>query len=166
MVTDLEGLKPAADGSFIIPVFAEMQDENGLIKRLNESLVHFTVKGEGILMGKNLPGINPHKIIWGTAPALVRTTLKAGTIEIIAGMEYPGETTPASDTLYIETKVANIPSIFNPGDVINIKNDDPANGSFKPTPSQADKLADGEKKKALKQVEIDQTHFMGGSKKN
>ena len=143
LVTDLEGIKPIADGSFIIPVFAEMQDENGLIKRLNESLVHFTVKGEGILIGKNLPGINPHKIIWGTAPALVRTTLRSGTIEIIAGMEYPGEQTPASDTLYIETRAAAIPSIFNPGDVINIKNDDPiASGFGKPATEQMDKLSD------------------------
>jgi len=161
LVTDLEGIKPLADGSFIIRVFAEMHDENGLIKRLNESLVHFTVKGEGILIGKNLPGINPHKIIWGTAPAMVRTTLKAGTIEVIAGMEYPGEQTPTSDTLYIETQAATIPSLFSPQYVTNIKDE----ASEKPRMEQTDKLSDAEKKKAIQQVEKDQTHFMGDTLK-
>lgn len=161
LVTDLEGRKPLADGNFIIPVFAEMQDENGLIKRLNESLVHFSVKGEGLLIGKDLPGINPHKIIWGTAPALVRTTLKAGTIEVIASMEYPGEQTPASDTLYIETQPATIPSLFSPQYVTNIKDGE----SEKPRMEQTDKLSEAEKKKAIQQVEKDQTHFMGDTPK-
>lgn len=161
LVTDLEGRKPLADGNFIIPVFAEMQDENGLIQRLNESLVHFSVKGEGLLIGKDLPGINPHKIIWGTAPALVRTTLKAGTIEVIASMEYPGEQTPASDTLYIETQPATIPSLFSPQYVTNIKDGE----SEKPRMEQTDKLSEAEKKKAIQQVEKDQTHFMGDTPK-
>ncbi len=139
-----------------------MQDENGIVKRLNESLIHFTVKGEGILIGKNIPGINPHKIIWGTAPALVRTTLNAGTIEIISSMEYPGGQTPSADTLYVETQAPEIPSVFNQRDVAHIKiNENPKNQA-----RQMDKLSESEKKKALLQVEKDQTHFMEDPKKD
>ena len=162
LVTDLEGMRPVADGGFIIPVFAEMQDKDGIVKRLNESLIHFTVKGEGILIGKNLPGINPHKIIWGTAPALVRTTLKAGTIEIIASMEYPGGQTPSADTLYLETKASDIPSVFNPRDVAQIKNEE----TLKSGMEQLEKLSGAEREKALLQVEKDQAHFMEDPKKD
>lgn len=161
LVTDLEGLKPIADGSFIIPVFAQMQDEQGNIKRLNEALIHFTVKGEGILIGENLPGINPHKIIWGTAPALVKTTLKAGRLEIIASMQYPGAQTPSADTLYIETQASKIPSIFNPYYVNNIK--EAISGES--VSRGIDILSDQEKKKILEKVGQDQTDFMKDSKK-
>lgn len=161
LVTDLEGLKPTADGSFIIPVFAQMQDEQGNIKYLNEALVHFSVKGEGILIGKDLPGINPHKIIWGTAPALIRTTLKAGRLEIIASMQYPGAQTPSADTLYIATEARKTPSIFSLDYVNNIKGDN----SKEAVSQGVDILSDQEKKKILERVSQDQTDFMKDSKK-
>lgn len=154
--TSLEGLQPVADGSFIIPVFAEMQDENGRVKRLNESLVHFSVKGEGILIGDNTVGINPHKIIWGTAPALIKTTLQPGKIKIIASMEYAGNQTPTSDTLVLESVKNNLPAIYRAKDVLRIKQDNNKNAQ-----SSTETLSDEQRKKILERVSEDQEHFMG-----
>ena len=154
---DLEGLRPTADGSFIIPVFAEMQDERGIVKRLNEGLVAFSVEGEGVLVGARTVGINPHKIIWGTAPALVRTTLQPGKIRIIARMAYQGTQVPTSDTLEIESQPGLLPSIYDPNAVQRLGQGDVSNSAG--TDKQ---LSEQEKKAILDKVGEDQKHFMGG----
>jgi len=157
---DLSSLKPTADGSFIIPVFAQMQDSRGTVKRLSEPLVHFEVQGEGILIGATTPGINPHRLIWGTAPALVRTTLRPGKIKIIARMEYPGSQVPASDTLELQSVQAQLSSIYKASDVMRLKTQLKSGGQGAAGQSGTS-LSDEQRKAALEKVSQDQKDFMG-----
>lgn len=109
---DLQGMKPVANGSFIIPVFAVMEDEHGVVKHLNNEWIHFSVEGQGTLIGKHVIGVNPRPLIWGEAPALIRTTLTPGKIMIIARLEYPGKQTPVGDTLVLQSTPMDIPSVY------------------------------------------------------
>lgn len=154
--TDLQGLKPIADGSFIIPVFAEIQDDNGRVKRLNNKWIHFEVKGEGVLIGQHTLGINPRPVTWGSAPALVRTTLNAGEIKVIAHVEYPGIHTPQSDTLIINSLSPTIPSVFEKKYTTHLKEK-----SFSTERSpHSSQLTEEQKKDVIKKVGNQQTEFM------
>jgi beta-galactosidase len=55
-------------------------DAGGAIKRLSDEYVRFTVEGE--LIGGLENEINPQKMFWGEAVALVRSSTKSGTIKI------------------------------------------------------------------------------------
>src|SRR5699024_1891441 len=153
---DLQGMTPIANGSFIIPIFAEIQDDNGHVKRLNNKLIHFEVEGEGILIGRDKSGINPHPVTWGSAPASVRTTLKAGAIKVIAHVEYPGTHTPAADTLTITSVVRKIPSVFEKEYTTHLEN----GGKLNRKSLRTSHLTEEQKKKILKKVGHQQTEFM------
>lgn len=105
-------MKPVANGSFTIPVFAVMEDKRGVVKHLNNEWIHFPAAGEGTLIGNTVAGINPRPLIWGEAPALVRTTLTPGKIIIPATLEYPGKQTPLGDSLTLQSEPAAVPSVY------------------------------------------------------
>ncbi len=81
---DDNGIGLKADGSDIVVVIAEIMDNNGRVKRLNNSQVKFTIEGEGNLLGDHTIGANPVIVNWGSAPILVQATDKAGLIKIKA----------------------------------------------------------------------------------
>lgn len=81
---DDEGYRLKADGSDIVTVIAEIVDEDGAVKRLNNSSVRFTVEGEAHLLGDYKIGANPVNANWGSAPILVQATDVPGKITIRA----------------------------------------------------------------------------------
>jgi hypothetical protein len=84
------GMAPVADGSDIFPVYIKVCDKNGTIvsnkKGLEQYSINLEVKGEGWLIGNNVPssGVKLQNTEGGIAYALIRTTDKTGAITIIA----------------------------------------------------------------------------------
>lgn len=102
-----------ADGSDCVVVVAGIADRNGNIKRLNNYQVRFTVTGEGRLLGDESVGANPREVVWGTAPALIQSTLTSGKIKVVAEVAHKGSQMPMSATLEFESLPAVHPSIFS-----------------------------------------------------
>jgi beta-galactosidase len=100
---DRQGIPLVADGSDWVPVVASVVDARGTVKRLNEGAVRFTVTGDGSLVGDAAIGANPRAIGWGTAPALVRSTGKPGTITVRAEPIFAGINGVAPATLSFES---------------------------------------------------------------
>lgn len=103
LTPDFAGSPLVADGSDFVPVIASMVDRSGMVKRLGEDLVQFTVEGEGSVIGDASIGANPRHVEWGTAPALIRATTHAGKIKIIARTVRTGAIAPAPAELIIES---------------------------------------------------------------
>lgn len=100
---ECEGLSLQADGSDVITVVAEVVDKKGNVKRLNNSVVRFGIEGEGRLLGGEVSGVNPQKIEWGSAVALVQSTNKAGKIKVTASLDVPGESRPLEGVVEFES---------------------------------------------------------------
>ena len=103
LYADEMGKNLVADGSDFIVVVAEVTDDNGNVRRLARESVHFTVEGEGTIIGGSDIQANPRLVEWGSAPVLVRSTQRAGTIRIIARALFEGVHAPQADTLVIES---------------------------------------------------------------
>lgn len=84
-----DDIQPVADGSDMIPVYITVCDGNG--SRVYDSTQKITVhvSGEGTLIGDTISriGINPQEAEGGVAFVWVRTTRKAGDIQITATAE-------------------------------------------------------------------------------
>ena len=91
---DDSGLQPVADGSDITTVVAYLVDAGGAIKRLSDECIKFTVNGEGEIIEDENIGINPQKLLWGEAVALVRSGTKPGTIIVKAELIRDGINSP------------------------------------------------------------------------
>jgi beta-galactosidase len=81
---DDSGTQPIADGSDITPVVAYLVDAGGGIKRLSHEYIRFQVSGAGELIEEAGLGINPQKLLWGEAVALVRSGVESGVIRVEA----------------------------------------------------------------------------------
>jgi beta-galactosidase len=78
------GRRLVADGSDFVPVRAYVQDAHGTLAPLGDDEVKFSVTGEGAVIGDASIWANPMKAQSGVATALVRSTLKAGSITVTA----------------------------------------------------------------------------------
>jgi beta-galactosidase len=76
------GRRLVADGSDFVPVRAYVQDAHGTMVPLGDDQVKFSVTGEGAAIGGETIWANPMKAQAGVATALVRSTLKAGSITV------------------------------------------------------------------------------------
>ncbi len=103
LVPDFSGTPLLADGSDIVTVLAYLVDGRNQIKRLNDSEVKFTVTGEGQVLGDASIAANPRRLEWGSAPALIRATTKAGNINIKAEIITKGVHVPQSAELTIKS---------------------------------------------------------------
>ena len=103
---DNEGVPLKADGSDVVTVVAEIVDKRGTVKRLNTSVIRFSIEGEGRLVGENVAGNNPVEVVWGSAPVLVQSTAKVGKVKVVATMQNPGQSRPLEGVLEFET-IAN-----------------------------------------------------------
>lgn len=115
---DDDGLPLRADGSDVVTVIAEIVDERGTVKRLNNTSVRFTVTGEAALLGDGDIACNPVPAHWGSAPALIRATTNAGKIHIRA--EVLGEGVHAiapSELDYESVKPVEERFIYNPVEI-------------------------------------------------
>ena len=148
------GKQLMADGSDFIVVVAEITDDNGNVRRLAKDNIFFTVEGEGELIGDASIMANPRIVEWGSAPILVRSTIKAGKITITARSAYEGNYAPAADTLVIESTPTLIPMCYK---------DAPRKGrSLAVNRRQSGntvQMTDEERRRTLEEVEIQQKEF-------
>lgn len=161
------GMPLHANGSDIVTVIASIADKDGYVKRLSQETVIFEVEGEGELVGGRGIEANPRVSRWGTAPALIRTSTKAGTIRVKARLLHPGiqlhpeatieiKTLPAGRSFtYKELPAMKKTEVFGKGDVDEIDLNEVA------------RLAREEEERIneMKQVEQQQRHFESTEKK-
>ena len=100
---DDENVNLNADGSDFVTVIAAVTDDQGNIKRLNNSVLKFEISGEGEILGDEPFIANPQKIVWGTAPVLVKSSTNPGKITIKASMNLKGSHRPISGELTFES---------------------------------------------------------------
>ena len=103
LYADEMGKNLISDGSDFIVVVAEITDDNGNVRRNAREHISFTVEGEGSIIDDGNIMANPRIVEWGSAPILVRSTHKSGTIRIIARPTFEGAYAPAADTLEIQS---------------------------------------------------------------
>lgn len=117
---DNENVPLVADGSDVAVVVAEVVDKRGTVKRLNNSIIRFQIEGEGRLLGDASVGVNPMPVSWGSAPALVQATNRAGKINITASLLVPGQARPLEGTLEIESVPNKQRQIFSASELEQI----------------------------------------------
>ncbi|MBN1651435.1 MAG: glycoside hydrolase family 2 protein [Bacteroidales bacterium] len=113
---DNDSLNLLANGSDFVTVIAELVDKKGIVKRLNNSSVAFSIEGEGRLLGDESIQANPCNLSWGSAPILVQATTKAGKIKIFASILHEGGIRPISGELVFSSVENKVPGIFNQKD--------------------------------------------------
>lgn len=151
---DHNGQSLIADGSDFIVVTAEVTDDSGNVKRLAKDNLFFTVEGEGKIIGDAQIGANPRAVEFGSAPVLIRSTKTPGKIKVNVRMLYEGahSATPAE----IEFE-----SISSAHSFVYLEEEGGKN--LKSSQTQTNKsgqpLTDEEIKKALDEVEKQQTDF-------
>ncbi|MDR0989395.1 MAG: glycoside hydrolase family 2 [Prevotellaceae bacterium] len=154
---DAEGKQLTADGSDFIVVVAEVTDDNGNVRRLAKENVVFTVEGEGTLIGDASIGANPRAVEFGSAPALIRSTPRAGKITVRAHVEYEGTHAPTPAQITFESIPADLPQIAVLGTAATS-----ARESLSPSgqpASTSKQLSEQEKQRLLQEVEQQQTDF-------
>lgn len=156
---DHEGTALVADGSDFVTVIAEVTDDNGNVKRLAKDRILFTVTGEGTIIGDETIGANPREVEFGSAPLLIRSTLRPGKIRVSARVLFEGINAPTPAEIELESIAPVLPLNYleEPGDRITGR---VQTGSGKATPQQ---ISEEEIRKALNEVERQQTEF--GEKK-
>ena len=88
-------------------VYLDLLDENGNIKRLNNYHIKFSVEGEARLVANEETHTNPRPVEWGTAPILLRTTLRPGKVKVRAEVDFPGIQMPTvSTTSHIRSSIS------------------------------------------------------------
>ena len=110
---DDENVQLKADGSDVVAVIAEIVDKRGTVKRLNNSIIRFSVEGEGRLLGDGVEGVNPQPILWGSAVGLVQATNKVGKIKVIASLVVPGQSRPLEGVLEFQSIPNNQKEIYS-----------------------------------------------------
>ena len=102
-----------ANGADFVRIVASVCDQNGNVKRLNQSDIHFEIEGEGTIIGDQSVFANPKKLEWGTAPILVRSTLKAGKIKVKASLADAGAHSPVAGELVFESLKAKDSFVYS-----------------------------------------------------
>lgn len=122
---DNENVGLTADGTDAVVVIAEIVDRRGTVKRLNNSVIEFAVEGEGRLLGDASAGTNPSQVIWGSAPALIQSTVNAGKIRVTASMHIPGQARPSEGVLEFESTAGPHRLIFSESELAAISDHNP-----------------------------------------
>ena len=155
LYADEMGKPLVADGSDFIVVVAEITDDNGHVRHLAREHVTFLVDGEGSLIDDGRIMANPRATEWGTAPALIRSTHRAGKIRIIARSTFEGPHAPSADTLVVESIPYTMPMCHSeeqrPNQVVTT-----GRRPLSPTPNA---MTDEERRRSLEEVERQQQDF-------
>ena len=151
LYVDEMGKNLVADGSDFVVVVCEVTDDLGHVRRLAKENIHFTVEGEGEIIGDASINANPRAAEWGSAPVLIRSTRQAGKIKIKAEVQFSGVHAPTPAELEIESVPYNLPMCFNETAVTH----HPSSITHHPSPT----LSDAEKTKLLQEVEAQQADF-------
>lgn len=151
-----------ANGSDFVRVIASITDAEGNIKRLDESYIKFEIQGEGAIIGNEKIFANPRKLEWGTAPVLIRSTLKSGKITIKASVAHEGKNTPVSGILTIESQASTDKFIYNEiGKETSNKNTKISDKASENLELKIKELEQELMKMKLKEVEKQQQDFEG-----
>lgn len=110
---DNEQTELRADGSDAVVVVAAIADRNGNIKRLNNDYVKFRIEGEGRILGGADVLANPAPVKWGTAPVLIQSTLRPGTIKVTASVLFEGSQMPVSGSVELVSVPAAHPQVYS-----------------------------------------------------
>lgn len=146
-----------ADGSQVVQVFAAITDEMGTVKRLNKQSVLFEVEGEAELLGDASILANPAPIEWGTAAALIRTTMRAGQICIRARVLKSGKHTPISGKLVLTSVACSKPLLYDKEELPRWGKAHRSN--FKEGKIKKERDEQKKRKKELEKVEQQQKEF-------
>ncbi len=153
-----------ANGSDFIVVIAEVTDDSGNVRRLAKENVVFTVEGEGLLIGNAANGANPRAVEFGSAPALIKSTRKAGRIIVKARVEYEGTHAPTPAEIEIESVPATLPFCYLEDGIGGIQSH--SDKMLKKNDKEGKtKLSEEEKRQLLIEVERQQTEFGEKQKK-
>lgn len=152
---DSLGQPLVADGSDFVVVIAEVTDDSGNVRRLAKENVVFSVEGEGSLIGDAAICANPRAVEWGSAPALIRSTLKAGQIKVKASVQFPGTHAPTEAELVINSVPSDESFCFNEDETAGYTD---AASSLQ-TKQGAGMMSEQEKQRLLKEVEQQQADF-------
>jgi len=105
-----------ADGSDFVVVMAEVTDDEGNVRRLAREDVRFTVEGEGRLLipdaQADADGACRVPVEYGTAPVLVQSTHRAGSVTIHAHVVTEGAVAPQPATLTLTTQPNPMPECY------------------------------------------------------
>ena len=150
------GKNLVADGSDFVVVVAEVTDDNGNVRRLAREHVTFEVEGEGVIIGDERIAANPRQVEWGTAPVLVRSTLRPGKIRVIARPTFGGVHAPTADTLVIESVPSELPlcGSLSSQSATNVQ----TNG-LRVSQASRSSHSDADRRKILEEVERQQQDF-------
>ncbi|NDW09689.1 glycoside hydrolase family 2 TIM barrel-domain containing protein [Dysgonomonas sp. 520] len=148
---DNAGQKLEANGSDFIPVICEVTDDEGNVRRYAKENILFSIEGEGEIIGNDRIGANPRAVEFGSAPVLVRSTLKAGKIKVNARVLFEGEHAPTPASIEFESTSSKYPLVYLEKPQIN---QTVAFGS-----SYQRQMTEEEKQKMLNEVELQQTEF-------
>jgi beta-galactosidase len=165
---DNDGLPLVADGSDFVPVIATITDDEGNVKCLTKDVVKFTVEGEGQVIGDETIGANPRVVEWGSAPMLLKSTLKAGKIKVTATITPEGLTTAKAATLELESVAPAQKMVYT--EVLQIIKTETSGisgeqKSLEQLKQELEKTKEELRQLKLKEVERDQDAFGEGKKK-
>lgn len=117
LTADNEGRALRADGSDFVVLVASVCDAAGNVKRLSYAVIKFEIEGEGILLGSPEMMSNPVRAEWGTAPIILRSTLRPGKIRVRASVLLEGANTPASGEIELESVVPDCDQLYEAADL-------------------------------------------------
>ena len=154
LYVDEMGKKLIADGSDFVVVICEVTDDLGHVRRLAKENIHFTIEGEGEIIGDASINANPRAVEWGSAPVLVRSTKQAGKIKIKAEVQFPGTHAPTPAELEIESIPYDLPMCLSSDTSLTSHTSYTSHTSHtSPT------LSDEEKARILEEVNAQQADF-------
>ena len=145
-----------ADGSDFIVIVAEVTDDNGNVRRQAREHITFTVEGEGTIIGDAAIMANPREVEWGSAPILVRSTHKPGTIRIIARPTFTGVHAPTADTLTIESIAPQLRQCYS--EESSLATNKNLMGAKSPIDTPV-RISDDQRRRELEEVERQQQDF-------
>ena len=154
LYVDEMGKKLVADGSDFVVVICEVTDDLGHVRRLAKENIHFTIEGEGEIIGDASINANPRAVEWGSAPVLVRSTKQAGKIKIKAEVQFPGTHAPTPAELEIESIPYDLPMCLS-SDTSHTSYTSPTSHTSNTSPT----LSDEEKARILEEVNAQQADF-------
>jgi len=149
---DNQGQALRADGSDFAVVVCEVTDDEGNVRRLAKDNIVFTVQGEAEIVGDAAIGANPRAVEFGSAPVLIRSTCTPGNITVKARVLFEGEHAPTSAELTFESISPDFPLVYSEKPTKSVSSSD----LFR---SFTSGMSDEDKRKALDEVEKQQTQF-------
>ena len=154
LAVDWNGKPLVADGSDFVVVVAEVTDDSGHVRRLAKERIRFTVEGEGELIGDERIEANPRPVEFGTAPALVRATRRAGRIRVRAEVAFPGTHAPEAAEIEFESVPASLPFCCDEGQTAAERTTADGNDE-----GERKQLSEAEKRRLLEEVNRQQQEF-------